>query len=91
MLGEILEDCTAIRGIEEGGDAGGLGARRAAGDGERKAALSRIKVSVLGKRELKLVSEGGARARVIQGACSILFASLLKFGTLGRLEMRACI
>ena len=83
--------CTAVCGIEEGGDAGGLRARRAAGDGERKAALSRIEVSDLGKRELKLVSERSARARIIQGAGGILFASLLKFGTLGRWKVRTCI
>jgi hypothetical protein len=91
VLSEILKDRTAACGIEEGGDAGGLRARRAAGDGERKSALSSIKVSVLGKRELKLMPKGGARTRIIKGAGGILFASLLKLSTLCWLEMSACI
>jgi hypothetical protein len=91
VLSEILEDRTAVRGIEEGGDAGGLRARRAAGDGERKAALSSIEVSVFGKGELKLVPEGSTRTRIVQGAGGILLASLLKLGALLGREMRACV
>jgi hypothetical protein len=91
VLSEILKDRTAARGVEEGGDTGGLRARRAAGDSERKSALSGIKVSILGKGELKLVPEGGARARVIEGAGGILFAGLLKLSTLCWLKVGASI
>jgi hypothetical protein len=48
-------------------------------------------VSILGKGELKLVPEGGARTRVVKGAGGILFAGLLKLGTLCWLKMSACI
>jgi hypothetical protein len=91
VLSEILEDRTAVCGIEEGRDAGGLRARRATGDGERKSALGSIKVSILGKGELKLVPEGGARTRVVKGAGGILFAGLLKFSTLCWLKMSASV
>ena len=91
VLSEVLEDRAAVRSVEESGDAGGLRARRAAGDGERKAALGRIKVGVLGKGELKLVPEGSTGARIVQGAGGILFAGLLKLSTLCGLEVRACV
>ena len=53
--------------------------------------MSSWRVGVLGKRELKLVSERSARTQIIQGAGGILFAGLLEFGTLGSRKMRACI
>ena len=58
---ELLEDSVATRGVEEGGDAGCLGARRAAGDGKGKGTLDRVEVSVLREGELELVAEGLSR------------------------------
>ena len=86
-----MKDGTAISCVEEGGDAGGLRARRAAGDGERKAALNGIEMSILCKGELELVSERRARAWIVQGSGGILFAGFLKLSALGQRMVRACI
>ena len=77
MRVEFLEDGATVCRVEKGRDAGGLGTIRASGDGEGEAALSRVEMGILRERELKLVSEGSAGSRVIEGAGGILFAGRL--------------
>ena len=61
-----------MRGDEEGGDAGCLGARQAAGGGEGEAALGRVEMGVLREGELGHMSEGRAGGWVVEGPDGIL-------------------
>ena len=91
MRVELLEDGATVRRVEVGGDAEGLGASRAAGNGEGEAALGRVEMSILCNGELELVSKGSAGGRVVEGACCILFTGLLQLGALSRGKVRTHI
>ena len=52
---KLLEDGASTRCVKEGGDAGRLDARRAAGDGKGEATLDGVEVGVFGEGELQLI------------------------------------
>jgi hypothetical protein len=81
---KLLEDGASARYVKEGGDAGRLDARRAAGEGKGEATLDLVDVGVLGEGELQLVSKGRPGSDVEEGPRRGLLSGVLQLGALRR-------